>query len=245
MRCLVTALRQAARLWNDILDGAMKTKLSQMSAWFQENLPAETTVAVDRIAPGLAFDAEEERAILSAVQSRRDEFRTGRRLARVALDRLGCTTREIPVGADRAPIWPKGYLGTISHSGGICVACVGRTRDFAGIGVDIEVSTRLEPDLLKIICHPEDMVPYTPVDAFEPGTFLFVCKEALYKAYYPATGAFLEFHDVCVRIIPKSGLFEARLMNPLKPALQGARTFVGRCAAIGDHVAAALWIGRA
>ena len=223
---------------------AMDTEPAQLATWIEAHGPPGTVVAADRIAPGRAFDAAEEREVAHAVANRRDEFATGRRLARAALGRLGCEPTGIPAGADRAPIWPEGFLGTISHAGRLCVVHVGRTRDLTGMGVDIASKSRLEPALLKDICRPDERAFDETGGTIDPVMLRFVSKEAFFKAYYPATRAFLEFHDVRVEIDPKHGIFEARLMDPNKPALGEARAFVGRFECFGSHLAAALWIKR-
>lgn len=216
----------------------------RMAAWIAVTAPEGTAVAVDRIGPSAVFDAAEEAAIARAVARRRDEFTTGRRLAREALARLGCVAASLPPDPDRVPRWPEGFVGTISHSGGLCAALAGRARDLVGIGIDIEETARIRPGLASLICRPDE----TDLDAIGGVNDLillrFVAKEAFFKAYFPATRAFLDFHDVRVAVDPASNRFEARLMRPSSPSLCGARAFVGRFAALGSHVVAGVWIDR-
>jgi len=82
------------------------------------------------------------------------EFAQGRLHARMALARLGLTNASIPVGRDRAPVWPQGFVGSISHvpqdpaslRAGHVIAVAARDSDCAGLGVDIERSARLLPE---------------------------------------------------------------------------------------------------
>src|SRR5947208_1552294 len=81
---------------------------------------------------------EEEAYLGNVVPARRREFRAGRLYARQALRGLGIPETAIPIGPDRAPIWPKGVVGSISHSRNLCAAVVGLSADYLGIGIDIE-----------------------------------------------------------------------------------------------------------
>lgn len=214
----------------------------RIRAWLVAMAPDGTAVAVDRVGPSAAFDAEEEEAISRAITRRRDEFTTGRRLAREALARLGCVAVGLPPDPDRVPRWPHGFVGTISHSGGLCVAHVGRARDFVGIGIDIEETARLQRGLTSLICRPDETNCDETTGDVDLTLLRFVAKEAFFKAYFPATRGFLDFQDVRVSVNPASDRFEARLMEPSSPSLCGSRDFVGRFAMLGSHVVAAVWI---
>jgi 4'-phosphopantetheinyl transferase EntD len=217
---------------------------ADIAAWIAAAAPEGTAGAVDRISPSAPFDAAEEAAIARAVPRRRAEFATGRRLAREALARLGCLAASLPPDSAGMPQWPTGFVGTISHSGQLCVAVVGRAHNLLGIGIDLEEIGPMQPGLASMICRPDenDMSGICgPVDL----TLLrFVAKEAFFKAYFPATRAFLDFQDVRVAIDGASGCFEAHLMEQSKPSLCGSRVFGGRFAMLIGYVVAGIWIGR-
>jgi 4'-phosphopantetheinyl transferase EntD len=216
----------------------------RIAAWIAATAPEGTAVAADRIGPCAAFDAAEAAAIAQAVARRRDEFTTGRRLARAALARLGCVAAGLPPDRDRVPLWPEGFVGTISHSGGLCVALVGRARDLVGIGIDIEETARMRPEFASLICRPDETGLQEAGRVVDPVLLRFVAKEAFFQAYYPATRRFLDFHDVRVAVDPASDRFEARLMQPSSPSLRGSRAFAGRFAMLGSHLVAGVWIAR-
>jgi 4'-phosphopantetheinyl transferase EntD len=119
-----------------------------MTSSFQEILasllPQDVKFAAGRIrdAPRDTF-ASEELAISHAVEKRRHEFSAGRAYARLALAACGCTPQPIPVGADRRPVWPKGYVGSISRSDRLCAAVVSRADQYAGLSVSIPKATLL------------------------------------------------------------------------------------------------------
>ncbi|MBN1173619.1 MAG: 4'-phosphopantetheinyl transferase, partial [Micromonosporaceae bacterium] len=61
---------------------------------------------------------EEAPLVARAVPRRRAEFTTGRHCARLALASLGVEPAAILAGPDRAPRWPAGIVGTITHCDG-------------------------------------------------------------------------------------------------------------------------------
>lgn len=141
---------------------------------------------------------EEAAAISRALPARRAEFMAGRLAARRAMARLGHAAHPVPAGTDRAPIWPAGICGSISHEGGLAVAVVARAP--AAIGVDLALDTPLEDALIPEICRPEERAL---VPRFHQGHFAaraFSAKEALFKAQYPVTGVLFGFHGMEVHL---------------------------------------------
>jgi 4'-phosphopantetheinyl transferase EntD len=209
-----------------------------IAAWIEAHAPAGTAVAAGPIIPAEPFDDVEAAATARAGQIRRDEFHTGRRLARVALAQLGCPPSAIPVGDGRVPVWPEGFLGTISHSRKLCVAHVGSVRDLVGIGIDIEPDVPLVGGIATQICRPDE----DPADVEGGALLRFVAKEAFYKAYFPAARSFLEFHDVRIDLDLANGVYVARIVGANKPEIMGKCHFEGRFTRLADHIVAALWI---
>lgn len=216
----------------------------RIAAWIAATAPVGTAAAVDRIGPSPIFDTTEAAAIVRPVAQRFNEFTTGRRLAREALARLGCLAASLPPDPDRVPRWPKGFVGTISHADGLCVAVVGRARDLVGIGFDIEANVRLQPALASLICRSDETGLDETGRAADVTLVRFVAKEAFFKAYFPATRSFLDFQDVRVALDPVRGRFEAHLVDPDSPSLRGVRAFVGHFGILGSHVVAGIWIAR-
>jgi 4'-phosphopantetheinyl transferase EntD len=92
---------------------------------------------------------EEAAEIAKAVAKRRFEFATGRACARQALAQLGVAPLALVSGPDRAPLWPAGVVGSISHTDRWCAAAVARARDVAALGIDLEPDEPLAPELWK------------------------------------------------------------------------------------------------
>lgn len=191
------------------------------------------------------FDVEEA-VMARASARRRREFVAGRGYARAALAALGCPACPIPVGKDRRPIWPAGYIGSISHTNRLCVAIAAREDDYCGLGIDVETDAPLESDLQRIVCRPEErhQLISTGRAEVDVAKMLFAAKEAMFKAYYPTTNVFLDFCDVLVEFDEWCASFRATLVAGHAPELAGRRCFDGRAGRIDSHLVAAVTIAR-
>jgi 4'-phosphopantetheinyl transferase EntD len=128
---------------------------------------------------------------------RRAEFAAGRYCARLALARLGVTPAPIPVGPGRAPAFPPGITGTISHAAGLAAAAVARTPRL--LGIDIEAALDLPAEVLGRVCAPAEIA--LGPDDLPPGVWarvVFSAKESVYKAVAGAAGRFIDFDEVRV-----------------------------------------------
>jgi 4'-phosphopantetheinyl transferase EntD len=209
-------------------------------------LPDDVAFAAGAVAhAGVDLFDVESAAIAGAVAKRRREFGAGRAYARAALAGLSCPPQPIPVGTDRRPIWPRGFIGSISHSDHLCVAIAGRSEAYAGLGIDIEDDKPVEEGMRAIICRPDEMQRVAAARLSTDGAKLvFVVKEAVFKAYYPATSAFLDFHEVSVELDERSYAFKATLVRDDKPALAHGRCFLGRVGRVEGHLVAVVAIAR-
>ena len=165
----------------------------------------------------------EAACVASAVNKRRREFATGRSLARYSLDfHFGIRNFDLVKADDRAPIWPPGIAGSLSHSDTQAwIALADSSR--VSVGIDGEDRTVLEPALWPmVLTDPE--VEY--LHSLEPrqrnrhGLILFSAKESLFKAQYPRTGQFLGFKAVQVRLFA-SGCIHYVFQEPVGPFQAG------------------------
>jgi 4'-phosphopantetheinyl transferase EntD len=188
---------------------------------FDQILPRGVGVAATRRDVEAPLFHEEEPAIRSAVEGRRREFTTGRACAREALVRLGLPERAIPAEASRAPRWPPGVVGSITHCSGYRAAAVGRALDFDGIGIDAEVNLSLPNGVLGAIALPgeREQVRRLLREARGPcwDRLLFSAKEAVFKVWFPMTGTRLDFEDAEVGFEAGSRRFSVRLRPPHRP----------------------------
>jgi len=136
-------------------------------------------------------------AVARVVDARVAEFRAGRAAARAALAKLGVARYPIPVGPDRKPRWPAGFVGSISHCRGLCVVAVAPSTTLSAIGIDCEPADRLPPELVDVVTTPCER---RRLEREMDGRVLFSAKEAFYKAWSASGGRFLEFADVEVHL---------------------------------------------
>ena len=183
--------------------------------------PTVQVAAADPRAPAPPLAGAEGEAVAGAVERRRREFSAGRGAARAALVALGHPPASIPMATDRAPVWPAGIVGSISHSAGDCVAVVAEARIHRSVAVDLEPEAELDAALLDTVLTPAERAALEGrPDRLALALVIFSAKECVYKAQYPLTGLLLDFQQVEVTLDPLSGSFMAVLAEdvPLAPA---------------------------
>lgn len=156
-----------------------------------------------------------ERAVVAqAVAKRQREFLSGRAAARRLLNRLGFPATDLLPLPSRAPGWPPGAVGSISHCEPVCWVVAAPATVLAGIGVDCERDEALDPDLWDRICTPTELEWVASREPWLQGHWVrrfFSAKEAAYKCQHPFTGRFLGFQDVEIRFPAKAGRFRVGL----------------------------------
>jgi 4'-phosphopantetheinyl transferase EntD len=183
----------------------------------------QDTISADALLP------EEQGLLLRAVPKRIQEFAAGRACARAALVQLGYGAVALPAGADRAPCWPAGATGSITHTDGFCAAVVAATAQIRALGVDVEPQDSVKPHLWRRICSPEELATLQAqdaTDAIAAATLIFCAKEAFYKCQHTLTGQWLGFTDISVSIEPDR--FSVRPTRSLQIAEQHPRPWQGR-----------------
>jgi 4'-phosphopantetheinyl transferase EntD len=130
------------------------------------------------------------------------EFSTGRLCAIKALELLSIRETNIPIGEDRAPIWPRGIVGSISHCDSLTGAIVAKKSDHISLGLDIEEIGRVTPDLWELVFTENEknfLFSLSNEDQRVKSTAIFSIKEAFYKFQHPLTKTFLDFLDVEIK----------------------------------------------
>lgn len=150
-----------------------------------------------------------------AVEARRREFITARRCAREALSALGHHTVAIRSGQHREPIWPTGFVGSITHCAGYRGAAVARAGEPAAVGIDAEPHDSLPHAVARLIVGEQnawlrELTQAAPATHWD--RVLFSIKESAFKAWFPLTGRWLGFDDVVVSVVPNAGLFRAQVL---------------------------------
>jgi enterobactin synthetase component D len=139
-------------------------------------------------------------ALRHATQKRQREFLAGRWCAEQALRCLGADSTHVAMAGDRAPVWPDGVVGSITHTGDFAAAAVAWADDIAGLGIDSEqiIDPAAARDIADI-CMVDEAALFKAAHGrsfCEFCTFVFSAKEAVFKCLFPLTRKFLEFSDV-------------------------------------------------
>ena len=166
----------------------------------------------------------EKQATNQFSEKRLKDFSTGRYCARQALAAIGHENAEILVGNDKQPIWPNGYVGSISHSSKLVGAVVGKVSQVKSIGLDIETIGKIKPDMWRILytdAEAEFLTTFTGEELAYCTTLLFSFKESFYKLQFPLTKTFLNFTDVEIKSF--GNRFELQVLKefPGKKLLSG------------------------
>lgn len=139
-------------------------------------------------------------ALQDAVVKRKAEFFAGRFCSAILLNHLGLPV-QVAIANNRAPVWPRGATGAISHSRRHALSVV--TRDKLLVGVDIEHylsperASRLGP---SIITPEEHALLPRSLSHQQALTLCFSAKESAYKAIYPLVGRYVDFLQAAIQV---------------------------------------------
>lgn len=163
----------------------------------QQQLPLRPGVCVRCTSIGdysSALYEEEAEAINQAIAKRRDEFATGRWLARRTMAQLELPIGIIGRGEQRQPLWPSGSVGSITHTDDIAAVAVGTDTSCRSIGIDLEMWPRVTSELHSKLFTRDELAALDGQPAAAAG-LLFSAKEAGYKATFPLAERFIGFQE--------------------------------------------------
>lgn len=199
---------------------------------------AELRKVVD---PGLLLAGEGAR-LVRALPKRIQEFAAGRLCARRALKELGFADFPLTAGSDRRPQWPSSIVGSITHTHGFSGAVAAERRRFRAIGVDVETTGSVVPELWPHICTSAEASWLDALAETERGKFaalIFSAKEAFYKCQYGVTGQWLEFHDIALAFHSndaQTGSFSVRSVKGIRLLQHETMPLIGRFQFHGELV---------
>ncbi|MCG7562694.1 4'-phosphopantetheinyl transferase superfamily protein [Pseudoalteromonas sp. McH1-42] len=137
-----------------------------------------------------------------AVAKRKAEYLAGRHCASQALKALGRPHTIVASADSRAPIWPEGIQGTITHTQELAMAMVSDDPLVLGLGIDLErkMSDKQEQELQKQILAKEEQTAFEQLSQVQasPLTLIFSAKESIFKALYPVVQRFFGFEAACL-----------------------------------------------
>jgi 4'-phosphopantetheinyl transferase EntD len=204
------------------------SRLKRIETALAALFPADVAVALCSLSAADPRDLwpAERQAVTGAVAQRLAEYAAGRQAARTALMALGLPPVALPMGPDRAPIWPDGIAGSIAHAAGLAVAVA---RPGAPLGVDVEDDSPLPEDLWPTLTSPEERAAFPQGDTGQQVRRVFAAKEALFKAQPQGARAMFGFDAVRVTLVENG--FDAQFLTNAG-AFRSGETFRGRLALI-------------
>ena len=111
---------------------------------------------------------------------------------------------------NRAPVWPEGVVGSLTHCAGYRAAAVAWSRTHLSLGIDAEPHLRLPDDVRPLVLAAGDCTGR--IEGVHTDRVVFSAKESYYKAWSPVQQTWLDFSDVRVRLAP-DGTFEASIVG--------------------------------
>jgi 4'-phosphopantetheinyl transferase EntD len=166
------------------------------------------------------------------------EFVVGRRCAARALADAGAIELDVKVGPHRQPIWPRGFVGSITHSSSFALAAVGRSSQVISVGVDSEPILD-EPSLAAVAPLALHRSEQQRVEGrLDLATVVFSAKESLFKCLYPLAGTFFDYLDAQVAsldLVDGRGVCMLSLGRELGARFARGSVFLVRAAIAGGH----------
>jgi enterobactin synthetase component D len=182
--------------------------------------------------PGVVLPA----SLANAAPKRQAEFLAGRFCVREALRECAPEHAHsaIAIGPDRAPLWPPGIVGAITHTDGFASVAVARAVHARAIGLDAEriIADDRAECLLESIADRCEVAAIARATGWSIGTALtavFSAKETVFKCLYAEARRYFDFRDARLDALgPYEGKFHARLLTTIAPSLPAGQVITGR-----------------
>lgn len=142
--------------------------------------------------------------ISKSVNKRQAEFLAGRVAATEALKQIDPSSHEmdIKVSENRAPKWPEGIIGSITHSSSIAASVVSDVKSVGYLGIDIEdnLDEEVRIQISDQIHSAEESKVLTSlgINNAQATTLIFSAKEALFKALFQYVNEYFGFECASV-----------------------------------------------
>jgi enterobactin synthetase component D len=169
-------------------------------------------------------------SLFRALRKRKAEYLAGRYLCRLLLRERGLPTL-IPSGRHREPLWPVGWIGSVTHTDEIAVSCIAPCASVNILGIDVErwldgdTAASLAPIIIGRDKYTRLAGPWSYGHAV---TLAFSAKESLFKALYPQVGSYFDFN--CAELIDANhaaGTFSLRIAKQLSGRIPAGRIYEG------------------
>ena len=166
------------------------------------------------------YGVEFPSSLVGAAVTRKADFLAGRVAATYALEMIGESNAQVGIGRHRAPQWPSGTVGSITHDGCVAICAAARVSTILALGVDLEPHMcQQSVALLKgsvVDREEEEVLCSAALPFLEALTIAFSAKESVFKAVYPHLGRYIDFDEIMLRHID---VREGRLSLSLRQRL--------------------------
>lgn len=176
--------------------------------------------------------------IQRAVAKRQAEYLAGRLCARAALQANGAAAVVPGTDEERAPVWPEGFCGSITHGDGWAAAVVARSSDWRGLGLDVEnrLDSARAQRLAAEILTPDELARLDPEQAALQVTLTFSLKESLFKALFPLVRQRFYFEHAELIQWSAGGHARLRLLTDLSAEWHHGKEIDGQFSLIGERL---------
>ncbi|NVO57358.1 4'-phosphopantetheinyl transferase superfamily protein [Rhodobacteraceae bacterium B1Z28] len=179
-------------------------------------------------------------SLQNAVDKRRAEYLAGRLAVKYGFRFLNLPDVPIAQRTDRAPIWPHGISGSISHTCDRCASLIYKDP-LAMTGVDIEKvvpgpnieairGTALNSTEVRVLSAAQTL------GDDQKAVLVFSAKESLFKALYPTVGRFFGFDSAELASPPCDSRLQLVLTADIGPSLRSGMCFEICYKVIEDHI---------
>lgn len=179
--------------------------------------------------------------LAKAVKKRRGEYLASRLLARHALCRLGAAPLVLDNDADRVPVWPAGFSGSLSHSNRRVALLLTSSASGTLTGVDCEnilrPETAVEIEEAIVTSNEKERIVGSGLPLAAALTVAFSIKESLYKALYPKLRQYMDFSAAeIVYCSAGAEKIRLRLTAAFSPEFPAGREFTGWAAVDEEEI---------
>jgi len=133
-----------------------------------------------------------------AVPKRRAEYLCGRYLARRLLESRHASTL-VTIGKFREPVWPEGWIGSITHTHNQAVCSLASREKVAMLGIDMEpwFSDESSEQVSGQIVNSRELRILQEIGSYSRAlTLAFSAKESFFKAVFPTVRQYFGFDSV-------------------------------------------------
>lgn len=163
----------------------------------------------------------------SAVK-RQAEYLASRWLVREVFNRVQIKDFILGNAADRSPLWPSGYSGSLSHSPQQAFLVIDPEGRLCGNDVEPLIPPTVAAEISPLLLTPREqrLLAELPCDPHQTVTLIFTLKESLYKALWPRVRCRLDFLQAEVVMVDLfQGCATLQLTESLDPHWQEGTPF--------------------